>query len=133
MVKIRYRGGELVEIVTCHLEVPRRVVDEIHGWIMSGVGRRDSILWDTSIYGKSESGVEYEFELVVRSDDRVNDAGLYDVYVELVIWDENGYALWVYDEMGYRVRGRSFVSIASNFEVVAVEDDLTFKLELVRI
>lgn len=122
-----------MEIVTCRLEVPRRVVDEILGWIMSGVGRGDSILWDASIYGKSESCVEYEFELVVRSDDRVNDAGLYDVYVELVIWDENASALWVYDETGYRVRGRSFVSIASNFEVVAVEDDLTFKLELVRI
>lgn len=122
-----------MEIVTGHLEVPRRVVDEIHGWIMDGVERGDSTLWDASIYGKSESGVEYEFELVVISDDRVNEDGLYGVYVELIIWDENANSMWVYDEFGHRVRDRRFVSIGCDLEVIAVETGEKFKLDLVRI
>lgn len=83
-----------MEEIVASLGVHTHDIEMIRGLLSDGHGYRSEKIWNDCVIGTySEDGDEYYFDLrVVSEDDRRDDEEkeVYDVFIELVVTDENG-------------------------------------------
>lgn len=122
-----------MEILKGHIGISDRILDSLRDKMATGVYEGGVEFWSDDVRVLSEDGREYWMELTVRSNYFESVSGLYPVHVHLVVWDDAGDTVSVYGLDGNQVRYREFVSFSKEFEVITVDPERTFKLEIVKI